>query len=334
MHTRKRSTPVSGRWLRSAPGVTLSLSIFPKSTVGFTLNGVSVPSAPIGLSNSPNPYEKSLALGRGLAGQPQSTQSGYDLEVRVLQISCETFAKRVLRRGSTCAALTPEKPSQRLHQHHFHPYPLYQRNQNHRRSSLPTSTTTVTEKRYVTPSAPTASSPSSVSRSSHKSTSSAPIDASPAPPKKAPSPAKLAREPKEVKPLSNTSPTNPIKVKSSATSQSKSKPSVFVPPPPTSQSGDDDSSPPLLIGPDGSMPRTHRDAVDMIVRRGPLGKPIPGVCQICSTRKTGQWRRGPAGPRTLCNGCGLAWAKRIKLDASRRGISVAEAERQLLQSGS
>jgi hypothetical protein len=27
----------------------------------------------------------------------------------------------------------------------------------------------------------------------------------------------------------------------------------------------------------------------------------PGTCMICATRKTGQWRRGPEGPRTLCN---------------------------------
>ena len=47
---------------------------------------------------------------------------------------------------------------------------------------------------------------------------------------------------------------------------------------------------------------THRDAVDMILMNGlSLSKPLPGLCQICAVRKTGQWRRGPHGPRTLCN---------------------------------
>ena len=43
--------------------------------------------------------------------------------------------------------------------------------------------------------------------------------------------------------------------------------------------------------------------------------PSPGgglSCQVCGTRKTGQWRRGPNGPRTLCNGCGLSWAKSVR----------------------
>jgi len=33
----------------------------------------------------------------------------------------------------------------------------------------------------------------------------------------------------------------------------------------------------------------------------------PGVCQRCKTRRTPLWRRGPNGPRTLCNACGVWW---------------------------
>jgi hypothetical protein len=52
----------------------------------------------------------------------------------------------------------------------------------------------------------------------------------------------------------------------------------------------------------GANGLTHRDAVDLILKNGlSLCKPTPGICQICSSRKTGQWRRGPHGPRTLCN---------------------------------
>ena len=33
------------------------------------------------------------------------------------------------------------------------------------------------------------------------------------------------------------------------------------------------------------------------------------VCQLCSATETSLWRRGPAGPRTLCNACGVKWTK-------------------------
>eukprot|EP01090_Pellita_catalonica_P018340 TRINITY_DN5887_c0_g1_i3.p1 TRINITY_DN5887_c0_g1~~TRINITY_DN5887_c0_g1_i3.p1 ORF type:complete len:190 (-),score=0.44 TRINITY_DN5887_c0_g1_i3:42-611(-) len=35
-------------------------------------------------------------------------------------------------------------------------------------------------------------------------------------------------------------------------------------------------------------------------------------CQHCNTNETPEWRRGPAGPKTLCNACGLQYAKRLK----------------------
>ncbi|KAH3673479.1 hypothetical protein WICPIJ_009752 [Wickerhamomyces pijperi] len=34
-------------------------------------------------------------------------------------------------------------------------------------------------------------------------------------------------------------------------------------------------------------------------------------CTQCSSRETPEWRRGPAGPRTLCNACGLFFGKLI-----------------------
>ncbi|KAK1995010.1 hypothetical protein LX36DRAFT_660004 [Colletotrichum falcatum] len=36
------------------------------------------------------------------------------------------------------------------------------------------------------------------------------------------------------------------------------------------------------------------------------------VCHSCSTRRTPQWRSGPAGPCTLCNVCGLVHALRMR----------------------
>jgi len=37
-------------------------------------------------------------------------------------------------------------------------------------------------------------------------------------------------------------------------------------------------------------------------------------CHICATRTTPEWRRGPGGPATLCNACGLAYAKRSRIE--------------------
>ncbi|KAJ3048534.1 hypothetical protein HK097_010450 [Rhizophlyctis rosea] len=52
----------------------------------------------------------------------------------------------------------------------------------------------------------------------------------------------------------------------------------------------------------------------------------PGTCLTCGARKTGQWRRGPQGPRTLCNACGLEFAKRVKKLQKVKGYSQEKAE--------
>ncbi|EPT00982.1 glucocorticoid receptor-like protein [Fomitopsis schrenkii] len=36
------------------------------------------------------------------------------------------------------------------------------------------------------------------------------------------------------------------------------------------------------------------------------------TCLGCNATSTPEWRRGPMGPRTLCNACGLVYAKLIK----------------------
>lgn len=36
-------------------------------------------------------------------------------------------------------------------------------------------------------------------------------------------------------------------------------------------------------------------------------------CLDCGTTKSPEWRKGPLGPKTLCNRCGLRWAKRLKV---------------------
>lgn len=36
------------------------------------------------------------------------------------------------------------------------------------------------------------------------------------------------------------------------------------------------------------------------------------ICQKCGTSDTPEWRKGPEGPNSLCNACGLQYAKRVK----------------------
>jgi len=40
-------------------------------------------------------------------------------------------------------------------------------------------------------------------------------------------------------------------------------------------------------------------------------------CHNCKTCETPEWRRGPDGPRTLCNACGLKWAKKRRTEEKK-----------------
>jgi len=39
-------------------------------------------------------------------------------------------------------------------------------------------------------------------------------------------------------------------------------------------------------------------------------------CHFCGRKETPEWRKGPSGPATLCNACGLQWAKKIRAQRS------------------
>ncbi|TPX09517.1 uncharacterized protein E0L32_009260 [Thyridium curvatum] len=43
------------------------------------------------------------------------------------------------------------------------------------------------------------------------------------------------------------------------------------------------------------------------------------VCTDCGTLESPEWRKGPSGPKTLCNACGLRWAKKEKKSKSISG---------------
>ena len=36
------------------------------------------------------------------------------------------------------------------------------------------------------------------------------------------------------------------------------------------------------------------------------------VCVTCGRTDSPEWRKGPKGPKTLCNACGLRWAKQVR----------------------
>ncbi|KAI0473657.1 hypothetical protein GGR56DRAFT_666755 [Xylariaceae sp. FL0804] len=49
------------------------------------------------------------------------------------------------------------------------------------------------------------------------------------------------------------------------------------------------------------------------------------VCTDCGTLDSPEWRKGPSGPKTLCNACGLRWAKKEKKkNANGSGASHAQ----------
>ncbi|KXJ86226.1 hypothetical protein Micbo1qcDRAFT_126587 [Microdochium bolleyi] len=45
------------------------------------------------------------------------------------------------------------------------------------------------------------------------------------------------------------------------------------------------------------------------------------VCTDCGTLDSPEWRKGPSGPKTLCNACGLRWAKKEKKRSSGGGTT-------------
>jgi len=36
------------------------------------------------------------------------------------------------------------------------------------------------------------------------------------------------------------------------------------------------------------------------------------ICNTCGRTDSPEWRKGPHGPKTLCNACGLRWAKKVR----------------------
>lgn len=75
-----------------------------------------------------------------------------------------------------------------------------------------------------------------------------------------------------------------------------------------------------------SLKDTYKKADNWAGNGTPTGERISRRCQHCgvSEKETPAMRRGPAGPRTLCNACGLMWANKGTLrDLSKGGRSMS-----------
>lgn len=78
-------------------------------------------------------------------------------------------------------------------------------------------------------------------------------------------------------------------------------------------------------------PRSAEDSVacDVAEESGQIDNPPETSCTHCGTssKSTPMMRRGPAGPRTLCNACGLFWANKGTLrDLSKKTHAVTEED--------
>lgn len=49
------------------------------------------------------------------------------------------------------------------------------------------------------------------------------------------------------------------------------------------------------------------------------------VCAECHVEESPEWRKGPKGPKTLCNACGLRWAKKSRKESQKAAAAAAAA---------
>ncbi len=57
-------------------------------------------------------------------------------------------------------------------------------------------------------------------------------------------------------------------------------------------------------------------------KRSKPRKPRNLVCSQCGTSSTPEWRKGPTGEHSLCNACGLMYAKRLKKERLEQGMEL------------
>ncbi|KAK6496833.1 blue light receptor [Arthrobotrys musiformis] len=86
-----------------------------------------------------------------------------------------------------------------------------------------------------------------------------------------------------------------------------------------------DTSPSLIRGDAGVPISADRESRGSGERKKKIKVSNEYVCTDCGTLDSPEWRKGPTGPKTLCNACGLRWAKKEKKRNSVSGPSTHHA---------
>ena len=73
-----------------------------------------------------------------------------------------------------------------------------------------------------------------------------------------------------------------------------------------------DTSPALIRGDAGIAIPVDKDSRLSSDKKKKFKAADEYVCTDCGTLDSPEWRKGPNGPKTLCNACGLRWAKKEK----------------------
>ncbi len=86
-----------------------------------------------------------------------------------------------------------------------------------------------------------------------------------------------------------------------------------------------DTSPALIRGDAGIAILLDRDRDGNKEKKKKLKVADEYVCADCGTLDSPEWRKGPKGPKTLCNACGLRWAKKEKKRSGPGDVSTPGA---------
>ncbi|KAJ7112419.1 hypothetical protein C8R43DRAFT_1040697 [Mycena crocata] len=77
----------------------------------------------------------------------------------------------------------------------------------------------------------------------------------------------------------------------------------------------------------GAATSSKVDDEDDPLKKKKVPKKVPPaeqyVCITCGRTDSPEWRKGPLGPKTLCNACGLRWAKQTKVQKLSEEASAA-----------
>lgn len=79
-------------------------------------------------------------------------------------------------------------------------------------------------------------------------------------------------------------------------------------------------------GPRSGMRGGRRKRYRMGMEMPGMGGCLEHVCTECYAVESPEWRKGPKGPKTLCNACGLRWAKKSRKDSTSTPKSKVEKD--------